>query len=493
MTSAPVTDVGLQMPYMKDTGGIRPTENADFMGTLKSAIESQSPNMNSTYGSNANLQSLSNERNSVSDEDIRTSSSSQKRTNEDNNQLKTDTKRADDSRKHATKEDEVDSKTVDTVDEKAESIVEKVAESMDVSEEDVIQAMEVLGLGLADLFDPATMTDLVTKLSGNQDAISLVTDENLYQTLETLQDFVTGTTEDLMEELDLSQEALDEVLTQTEELMQHHITGEENQISSDKNEENVPLEGMKDFKTTVTENGEQITVSVKVDDATGAQVATYQSTGESQTGAEDSSKDNRQMGKESEDNSHHEASLFTQNLQMNNQIEVPEVNVTEQVPSFSPEARNIADQIMESMKANMRPEVTELEMNLHPASLGNVRVNLTASGGQVSAQFVAQNETVRAAIESQIVQLTNQLEEQGVKIEAVEVTLASHQFESRSEGNQTGDEQSSKEQNKPKVGRVRRLDMSTLEGDDDLEDLEESDRIAADMMARNGNTVDYTA
>ena len=63
-----------------------------------------------------------------------------------------------------------------------------------------------------------------------------------------------------------------------------------------------------------------------------------------------------------------------------------------------------------------------------PASLGSVNVQIAAKDGVITAQFTAQNETVKAAIESQLVQLRTQFEEQGIKVDAVEVTVANYRW-----------------------------------------------------------------
>lgn len=482
MTSTPVTDVGLMVPYMNETGGNVKPEGADFMGSLKSAIESQSTGMNMKQ----DVVGMTDKASKVDSKDLtqdvkKTSDVSQK---SDDSVKNTKTKTKDGNDKAVKSDDKVSEDTAEAVTEKAGEIVKEVADKMDVSEEDVVNAMELLGLTMADLFDPAKMTDLVATLSGNEDALSILTDESLYQTLGNLQEFVANTTEDLMKELDLSQEALDKVLTQTEELLEQTVVDDEKQNVIDS-----PLTGMKDFKVTVqSAEGEQ-TMSVRTDEATGAQVATVESTVKKETADEEPSNKNSDDKENSFD---HQASLFTQELQMNN-IDVPEAAMPEGIETYGTQAQEIAEQIMESMKVNMSSEVTELEMSLHPASLGNVKVNLTAEGGQVTAQFIAQNETVRSAIESQVVQLTKQLEEQGIKVEAVEVTLASHQFESGSEQTGAGEQHENASKNQSKVGRIRRLDLGELEDEEALEELDESDRIAADMMAKSGNTVDYTA
>ncbi|MDD6202522.1 MAG: flagellar hook-length control protein FliK, partial [Lachnospiraceae bacterium] len=137
----------------------------------------------------------------------------------------------------------------------------------------------------------------------------------------------------------------------------------------------------------------------------------------------------------------------------------------------------------------MKEDMTQMELQLHPASLGNVRVQVAAKDGVITASFTTQNEQVKAALESQIVVLKENFEQQGIKVEAVEVTVASHAFERNLDSN----ENSSKDQMTEKKKAVRRINLSNVTDDFEEEGLLEEEKIVADMMRQNGNTVDYTA
>ena len=90
-------------------------------------------------------------------------------------------------------------------------------------------------------------------------------------------------------------------------------------------------------------------------------------------------------------------------------------------------------------------------------------------------------------------QLQQRLDEQGVKIEAVEVTLASHGFESSMNGQNTGQQADEQRDEQVRAAGPRGRRSINLDDLDPAEELEEEARIAAEMMAANGNTVDYTA
>lgn len=490
MTRVPVADVGQLMPYAVDTVSKVQSGGSGFGDSLKAAMDNHGNGTNSDKSMN-----VSRDNRSASDNSMRkVNESSTENDKHIDTQKKEEPKAENKKVTQGEKTEEVSEDVIAEVAQTTAQIVSEIAEVMNVTETEVIQAIDELGLEFSDLLDSSNMTDIITKISGAEDSISLLTDENLYSKLGELQEFVSASEQNLMNELDLSQEALNEILNQSEEPIETKTLSELNMLSEDMTQNpEVSIEGMKDYKVTTVQNGEEITTEVKVDDASGAQSVsahiTAQSTEEEQGNP---SKENGEENKHSDADSEH-MQVFSQELQKNNDINMPvENNFDEAMASRESEAGRIANQIMESMKINLKNEVSSLEMNLHPASLGSVRVNLTSQNGQITAQFIAQNETVRAAIESQVVQLTNQLEDQGIKVESVEVAVADHKFEHQG-GENPGQNTPDRGYGKPKAGRIRRIDLSALNGEEDLEELEESDRIAAEMMAHNGNKVDYTA
>ena len=147
-------------------------------------------------------------------------------------------------------------------------------------------------------------------------------------------------------------------------------------------------------------------------------------------------------------------------------------------------------QIMDYMKVSVKADSSELEMQLHPQSLGTLHIQMASKNGVVTANFITQNETVKAALESQMVQLKESFAEQGVKVEAIEVTVQTHQFEQNLE---QGRDHNSNQDNEAGVSRkrTRRINLNAALAEEETQS--EEDRITADMMTTNGNTVDFTA
>lgn len=148
-----------------------------------------------------------------------------------------------------------------------------------------------------------------------------------------------------------------------------------------------------------------------------------------------------------------------------------------------PDSQQVVNQILDYMKLSMKPENTVLNMQLHPESLGTLHIQITAREGIMTAHFTASSEAVKNVLENQMAVLKEHFEQQDIKVDAIEVTVESHQFESNLEqGRQRGGEEPGR---RPKR---RRLDVSSLESG---EELTESEQVITEMMAASGNSVDY--
>jgi len=194
-------------------------------------------------------------------------------------------------------------------------------------------------------------------------------------------------------------------------------------------------------------------------------------------------------------------SLEQDNIQNFAQTEIThtEVNsvgdVVEVVTRYATvDSESVLSQITESIKVNVSQDVTTMEMQLHPASLGTVHMQISSNNGVVTAQLLVQDEAVKAAIEGQLLSLQETLEQQGHKVEAVEVSVASYDLNKGSNQNdgREGGEKDKKDSFTVRGARRRNLNLGDLPLDEDEEELTDADKITKDMMEKNGNTVDYT-
>ncbi len=150
---------------------------------------------------------------------------------------------------------------------------------------------------------------------------------------------------------------------------------------------------------------------------------------------------------------------------------------------------DIIRQIVEQVKVNISGETTTMEMQLNPENLGKVYVQVSAREGSVNAQITAANEAVRNALETQIADLKQNLNQAGVKVDAIEVTVASHEFEQNLEQNARREEQEGEQAEAALHRRNIRLD----ELDEIAGVMTEEETLVAQIMKENGNTIDLSA
>lgn len=382
-----------------------------------------------------------------------------------------------------------DAEVREDVEEAAGKVMEEISDMLDIPLEKVEEAMEILGLTMADLFDPTNLKQLLLNLTDSTDELSLVTDEGLYSNLQDLFQTVNETLHTLQEELGLDADELKALLSEISAEEKQSVETLEPVMMPVGEEPEVSVEGMKDYAVSVEKDGGTVQIKVTVDDASGQKHVSEQVTDTAKPAVEAPMKKENEAGTgDKEENAGQNAgNAFLQNLTGHTE----EVEAPAERPVYTqPETNQIMDQIVEYMKINIKPETQELEMQLHPASLGTVHVQLAAKDGVITAQFAAQNETVKAVLETQMIQLKEQFEEQGIKVEAVEVTVANYAF-----GEQYGDQQDAADQENggtKKNARRINLNLDEIE-EEDLDELDDSERIAVEMMQANGSTVDYTA
>lgn len=398
-------------------------------------------------------------------------------------------------------EEPVDEMTVDEIANALEQIMEQIKEILGISDEELLSGMEKLGLQSYDLLNADHMAQLVTAISGEDSAISLVANEELYTALQDITEMVDTQVNNLLENTGFTSEELDAILQKLQEMESQNL---EDQIQD---MEALPLETVEE-ELTVEEQvpGGPVVIkedNTKTDDQPAKQydkLPENQQENPVEIGAkpqtQNTGKDTK--GSDDKDSKNFGQSNTAQNFQ-NSLGEVSDAAAAEGVEKFTSEStENIMRQLADMVKIVKNENLTEMELQLHPASLGTVNVSLTTKGGMVTAEFTTQNEAVKAAIEAQATQLRANLEEQGVKVEAIEVSVESHQMERNLDKNGDQQQKQSQEQETMRVQGMRRgrssinlrafADGEELEGE--MQGADDATRIAMEIMAANGNTMD---
>ncbi|MFP4697249.1 MAG: flagellar hook-length control protein FliK [Eubacteriales bacterium] len=108
----------------------------------------------------------------------------------------------------------------------------------------------------------------------------------------------------------------------------------------------------------------------------------------------------------------------------------------------------IIKQLVEQIKIQMKPDTTKMEFQLKPEHLGKLQLSIASKEGVISAQFVVESQSVKETLENQMVFLKDNLNEQGIKVDKVEIIIASEQYNESKDQNNTKEHKQNKKSSK---------------------------------------------
>lgn len=357
------------------------------------------------------------------------------------------------------------------VDEAADKMFSDTAEELSVTEEELLSVLQSLSLTPADLLTKEGLQQVVLAVSGETDFANFLTDETMFTTLQNLNGELQTTLSDLADELGISQDEVQDFLTALADkagdasALQAEVLPTE--AVPDEEKEDAVTDVKNSFDTENAADGKAVSEATVPGKETGKQTE-KETSGEEKSFTGDRAFDNF-------------AQSFKTGQTQNTQA------ATEVTPHFDAETENIIRQITDYMRGNVTDGVSEMDMQLHPANLGSVHIHLEAKEGVLTAQFTAQNESVKAALESQMIQLKDSFEEQGLTVESIEVMVSSQKFdqsyeEAGSNANDTGSRSGRQ--------RTRRVSLHVSMEDEELSDEE---ILAKEVLKGQGSTVEFTA
>ena len=380
-------------------------------------------------------------------------------------------------------------------------IVDAITEEYGVSEEEVTKLLDETGLSVLDLLNPQNLVNFIVQLTGVASGEKLLLDESFLTVMETLDNLAEG----LMKELNVDMKGLQELISQMdivegetevpasfqqslEQAMESTSTEEssQNTVLNTDDTQDVNVEEKPEVEVEVKVEKQEETSEVKTQTADNEESTISQKTGEDASLAGNQNSDgNSMLNHQSNSNE----TIVTQQNTLNTNT-VTNMSQTQFTSYMSADTVQIMEQIVQQMRVTISPETTSMEMQLNPENLGKVYVNISSEEGVVNAQFHATNEIVKEVLEAQVATLRENLSQAGVKVDAIEVAIASHEFERNLEQNhQNPEEQVEAQENK----NTKRRNISIDSLDELSGVMTEEETLVAQMMKDNGNSVDFTA
>lgn len=400
-------------------------------------------------------------------------------------------------------------KSIDKVNEK---IADEVKDVLGIDDDTFANAMTALGLSPLDLLESNNLAKLVLFVNGSSDFTDLLTDENMMNQLNELSDILgnlnwedlTGMSKsDFLEGVEdfnaKSQTGSDVFKEDAPALAQEtavdaadsgntseNVSAEEESAANTNNvsTEKKSAQGETTVNTSDNSSDTKVEVSVTKSEESSSQQSSFSSQSEDdmsevthdQTISEDDV---------TTDNQHTVRNDFIQNL---NQAVNDTVQVAKPESVRMQQMVDIVNQVVERIKVSIGTESTSMEMQLNPEHLGKLLLNVSSKNGVMTAVFSVQSEEAKAALESQMYTLRENLELRELKVDAVEVNVSDFDFSHSDQQTMNGDQSKADNGN----GRQMKFEFDD-ESSEEAVSNEEKEAVRKQVMRDNGSQIDFTA
>lgn len=400
-------------------------------------------------------------------------------------------------------------KSIDKVNEK---IADEVKDVLGIDDDTFANAMTALGLSPLDLLESNNLAKLVLFVNGSSDFTDLLTDENMMNQLNELSDILgnlnwedlTGMSKsDFLEGVEdfnaKSQTGSDVFKEDAPALAQEtavdaadsgntseNVSAEEESATNTNNvsTEKKSVQGETTVNTSDNSSDTKVEVSVTKSEESSSQQSSFSSQSEDdmsevthdQTISEDDV---------TTDNQHTVRNDFIQNL---NQAVNDTVQVAKPESVRMQQMVDIVNQVVEKIKVSIGTESTSMEMQLNPEHLGKLLLNVSSKNGVMTAVFSVQSEEAKAALESQMYTLRENLELRELKVDAVEVNVSDFDFSHSDQQTMNGDQSKADNGN----GRQMKFEFDD-ESSEEAVSNEEKEAVRKQVMRDNGSQIDFTA
>ena len=389
-------------------------------------------------------------------------------------------------------------------------IVDKIKSEFEVTDEEIEEAMEVLGLTIADLTKPAELRNLLMELTGTSDSIELLTNVELYDSVKEVTDFASNLFTEVAKDFSLSTEQLTEMINT--ESFEEALNEVDVSVTSNEAETEADTEVVSEVTVDKTTDAALAFENSDKANANETKPVESNNSNESEEVPIDTEKkapekiekpesftqsslmNDEAMNERSEnrksfnfDSSKNQEFTFNQTQAVTNQTVNTVGDIVETVTSYTTGADtdSIMRQVTDYVKVHISEDVTKMEIELHPASLGTVNMQINSQNGQITAHLTVQNELVKSVLETQMIKLQETFDEQGTKVSAIEVTVAEYSLNSQSDNNY------SEERNGRNYGSKKKgINLNEIGS---LDELDEEEQLEAKVMEMNGSSVNYTA
>lgn len=317
-----------------------------------------------------------------------------------------------------------------------DEVIDALAEKTGMTEEEIESVLNELGITVFDLLLPQNLQQFLQHIHNVEDSMELLSIPNINQTYKDIMSLFQDLKESfpILQNIVGSNEILKSTTINNEEMMQIDLfmekqTQEESAQNIPTTSNNVLLEKQSQFDTNFSQNNSDTQSQTLTDEITVIDIKKDEaiSTNSSSTLSNDELEESDEIGAVNLNNE------FVENIELNGNNIIVQQNIISdgriiestqaQINPHSVNTEQLINQMVEHIKVNITEDTTEMNLQLKPDHLGNLSLKLITERGIITAQFVAESQTVKEIIEANFNQLKDVLQEQGFLIQNLEVSV----------------------------------------------------------------------
>lgn len=394
--------------------------------------------------------------------------------------------------KTASKNSHTESEVKKITDDISSQIVEKVTDDLDISEDELNNAMQLLGLTAMDLLNPANLSALYCEVTGNaSDPQALVLNADFTALFNDVSEVASENDAqlDLLSQLTASDdgEILDADIVSSADTTEKTVDSSyDDTAASGQNINDTADEAVKVYDGSTQDSSYQNPDEGTSSGETGNGITSDEKT-QSKSLADSSFDDSGERVLHHDDGTHSDNSMLHASVseQLNTDTSF---EMSQSQSRLRVDTTNIIRQIVDSMSISNTTEESAINLQLTPESLGRMYINVSQKNSEISARIAVSNEAVKEALQTQMVNLKEALNNSGIRVNEVEITVASHEFERNLEQGAAND---SRQQESTNSYNGSNSSDSGIDSDMMQDRVEE--RLVTQIMRDNGNSVDFTA
>lgn len=394
--------------------------------------------------------------------------------------------------KTASKNSPTESEVKKITDDISSQIVEKVTDDLDISEDELNNAMQLLGLTAMDLLNPANLSALYCEVTGNaSDPQALVLNADFTALFNDVSQVASENDAqlDLLSQLTASDdgEILDADIVSSADTTEKTVDSSyDDTAASGQNINDTADEAVKVYDGGTQDSSYQNSDEDTSSGETGNGITSDEKT-QSKSLADSSFDDSGERVLHHDDGTHSDNSMLHASVseQLNTDTSF---EMSQSQSRLRVDTTNIIRQIVDSMSISNTTEESAINLQLTPESLGRMYINVSQKNSEISARIAVLNEAVKEALQTQMVNLKEALNNSGIRVNEVEITVASHEFERNLEQGAAND---SRQQESTNSYNGSNSSDSGIDSDMMQDRVEE--RLVTQIMRDNGNSVDFTA